>query len=85
MVMAIALPILLMLVFTYIFGGAIDPGGNYTTCVVPGIIALCADFGSSGVDVAKDMKNGIIDRFRTMSVRSLDVISVHVVACVLRN
>lgn len=87
MIMAIALPILLMLLFTYVFGGAIDPSGNYVTYVVPGTILLCAGFGSSSVavDVAQDMTNGIIDRFRTMSVRSLDVINGHVVASVLRN
>lgn len=85
--MAIALPVLLMLMFTYVFGGAIDPNGDYATYVVPGIIVLCAGFGSSGiaVDVAEDMKNGIIDRFRTMPVRSLDVITGHVVASLIRN
>jgi ABC-2 type transport system permease protein len=85
--MAIILPIMLMLLFTYVFGGAIDPGGDYVDYVVPGIILLCAGFGSSStaVDVADDMSNGIIDRFRTMPLRSDGVIVGHVVASLLRN
>ncbi len=85
--MAIILPIMLMLMFTYVFGGAIDPGGDYVNYVVPGIILLCAGFGSAStaVDVADDMTNGIIDRFRTMPLRSDGVIVGHVVASLLRN
>jgi len=87
MLMAILLPIMLMLLFTYVFGGAIDPGGNYVNYVVPGIILLCAGFGSSSiaVDVSTDMTNGIIDRFRTMPIRSIHVITGHVVASLVRN
>lgn len=68
MITAMMLPIMLMLLFTYVFGGALDPSGQYVDYVVPGIILLCAGFGSSStaVDVSQDMTNGIIDRFRTM-------------------
>ena len=87
LIMAIMLPIMLMLLFTYVFGGAIDPGGEYVTYVVPGIILLCAGFGSSStaVDVAGDMTNGIIERFRTMPISSLSVVTGHIVASVVRN
>jgi ABC-2 type transport system permease protein len=87
MIMAVALPIMLMLLFTYVFGGAIDPTGHYVNYVVPGIIILCAGFGSAhtAVDVATDMTNGIIDRFRTMPIRSKNVITGHVVASLIRN
>ncbi|RKN85940.1 ABC transporter permease [Paenibacillus ginsengarvi] len=87
LLMAIMLPIMLMLLFTYVFGGAIDPGGDYVNYVVPGIILLCAGFGSSStaVDVATDMTNGIIDRFRTMPIRSMSVVTGHVAASLLRN
>ncbi|RIX48748.1 ABC transporter permease [Paenibacillus nanensis] len=87
LLMAIMLPIMLMLLFTYIFGGALDPTGNYVNYVVPGIILLCAGFGSSStaVDVATDMTNGIIDRFRTMPIRAASVITGHVAASVVRN
>lgn len=87
LVMAIMLPIMLMLLFTYVFGGAIDSGGDYVNYVVPGIILLCAGFGSSStaVDVANDMTNGIIERFQTMPIRSLSVVTGHVVASLARN
>lgn len=87
LVMAIAFPIMLMLMFTYIFGGAIDPSGNYVNYVVPGIILLCAAFGSSSTaaDVADDMTNGIIERFQTMPIKSIHVITGHVVASLARN
>jgi ABC-2 type transport system permease protein len=85
--MAIALPVMLMLLFTFVFGGAIDSGGDYVDYVVPGIILLCAGFGASStaVDVAEDMSNGIVDRFRTMPLRADGVVTGHVVASLLRN
>ena len=60
LVMAIALPTILMLMFTFVFGGAIDPTGGYVDYVVPGIILLCAGFGAASiaVDVASDMATG---------------------------
>lgn len=87
LVMAIMLPVMLMLLFTYVFGGALDPNGHYVNYVVPGIIVLCAGFGSSStaVDVTDDMTGGIIDRFRTMPIRSMNVVTGHVVASLARN
>jgi ABC-2 type transport system permease protein len=87
LVMAIALPTMLMLLFTQVFGGAIDPSGDYVDYVVPGIILLCAGFGaaSTAVDVANDMKAGVIERFRTMPFRAETVIAGHVVASLVRN
>lgn len=87
LIMSIMLPIMLMLLFTFVFGGAIDPSGDYVNYVVPGIILLCAGFGSSStaVDVATDMTNGIINRFRTMPIRSISVITGHVTASLVRN
>jgi ABC-type multidrug transport system, permease component len=87
LLMAIVLPVMLMLLFTYVMGGALDPSGNYVNYVVPGIILLCAGFGSSStaVDVATDMTNGIMDRFRTMPISSVGVVMGHVIAGVVRN
>jgi ABC-2 type transport system permease protein len=87
LLMAIMLPVVLMLMFTFVFGGAIDPAGGYVDYVVPGIILLCAGFGaaSTAVYVANDMKNGIIDRFRTMPLRPGAVLTGHVIASVVRN
>lgn len=87
LLMAIMLPVILMLMFTWVFGGAIDPSGSYVDYVVPGIILTCAGFGASAtaVYVANDMRTGIIDRFRTMPVRSGAVLTGHVVASIVRN
>lgn len=87
LIMAIALPVILMLLFTFVFGGAIEGDGQYVNYVVPGIILLCAGFGAASVanDVANDMTTGIIDRFRTMPLRASAVITGHVVASLLRN
>ncbi len=87
LIMAVMLPVMLMLLFTYVFGGALDPGGNYVNYVVPGIILLCAGFGSSStaVDVSMDMTSGIIDRFRTMPIHSMGVVTGHVAASLARN
>jgi ABC-2 type transport system permease protein len=85
--MAIVLPVMLMLLFTFVFGGALDKEGGYVDYVVPGIILLCAGFGASStaVDVAEDMTNGIVDRFRTMPLRAGGLVTGHVVASLLRN
>lgn len=87
LIMAIALPVLLMLLFTYVFGGAIASDGQYVDYVVPGVILLCAGFGaaSTAVAVTSDMTNGVINRFRTMPVYSSMVIGGHVVASLVRN
>ena len=87
LLMSIILPVMLMLLFTTVFGGSIDPSGGYVNYVAPGIILLCAGFGaaSTAVDVATDMETGIIDRFRTMPIRAWAVLSGHVVASLVRN
>ncbi|MFF0450403.1 ABC transporter permease [Streptomyces sp. NPDC004609] len=84
---SMALPVMLMLVFVYFFGGAIDTGTEYVTYVVPGILILCASFGAAGtaVGVSEDMKGGIIDRFRTLDVSGTAVLAGHVAASTLRN
>ena len=51
LLMAIMLPVMLMLLFTFVFGNAIDPSGGYVDYVVPGIILLCAGFGAASTAV----------------------------------
>ncbi|HEY7073857.1 MAG TPA: ABC transporter permease [Solirubrobacteraceae bacterium] len=81
------LPVVLMLVFVYLFGGAIRTGTAYVTYVVPGVILLCATFGSAttAVSVNTDMAGGIIDRLRAMDVSGPALLAGHVAASVLRN
>jgi ABC-2 type transport system permease protein len=87
LLMSVVLPVVLMLMFVYVFGGAIDPSGNYANYVVPGIILLCTGYGaaSTAVDVARDMAEGVVDRFRSMPILSSAVLTGHVVASVARN
>jgi len=87
LIMSVALPVVLMLMFTYVFGGAIDPTGDYVDYVVPGTILTCAGFGAAttATFVANDMTGGIIDRIRTMPLRSGAVLTGHVVASLARN
>ena len=84
---ALMLPIVLMLMFVYVFGGDLNTGGKYVNYVVPGLIVLCAGFGASttAVAVATDMSNGIVDRFRSMPIASSLIIFGHIMASLARN
>ncbi|MFB7544728.1 ABC transporter permease [Streptomyces zaomyceticus] len=81
------MPIMLMLVFVYFFGGAIETGTGYVTYVVPGVIVLCAGFGAAGtaVSVSEDMRLGVVDRFRTLDIGGTPFLAGHVAASVTRN
>jgi ABC-2 type transport system permease protein len=87
LLIALALPALLMLVFVHFFGGAIETGGAYVQYVVPGVLVLCVGFaaGHTAIGVADDMRGGIVDRFRSMDVGGAAVIGGHVVASLTRN
>ena len=87
MLMSALLPVMLLLLFVYVFGGAITTGGHYVNYVVPGIIVLCAGYGASStaIRVCTDMTGGMIDRFRSMPIRSSAAVMGHVVASLARN
>lgn len=84
---AVILPVLLLLLFVYVFGGAIDTAGDYVDFVVPGIVLLCAGYGSAAtsVSVNDDMTTGVVDRFRSLPIVSSALLTGHVIATVLRN
>jgi ABC-2 type transport system permease protein len=84
---SLLLPVMLMLVFVELFGGAIRTGTDYVTYVVPGVILLCAGFGSAttAVAVSQDMAGAIIDRLRSMDVGGPALLAGHVAAIVARN
>jgi ABC-2 type transport system permease protein len=87
LVMAILLPLMMMALFVYVFGGAIATGTQYINYVVPGIILLCTGYGaaSTAMSVADDMTSGMIDRLRSLPIRSFTVLTGHVTASVARN
>jgi ABC-2 type transport system permease protein len=87
LIMSVALPVMLMLIFVYLFGGAIQTGTKYVTYIVPGVILLCASFGAgqTAVGVSQDMAGGIVDRFRSMDIGGTAVLAGQVAASVARN
>lgn len=87
LVLAIVLPVMLMLLFTYVFGGAIDSSGDYVNFVVPGIIVLCSGFGAASVAVSvnRDLTGGAMQRFRSLPMPAATCLVGHVFASVVRN
>ena len=82
-------PVLFVLLFTYTFGGAIQPPGvqRYVDYLLPGIYVLAIGFGASqtGVAIADDLANGMIDRFRALPMTRSAVIAGRTVADAIRN
>ena len=87
LITAFMLPILMIVMFVYLFGGATIFGSRYVTYVVPGVMLLCAITGSAptAVTVCQDMTGGIIDRFRSLNVPAAAIVGGHVVASLVRN
>lgn len=83
---SLMLPVLLMLMFVYLFGGAIRTGTSYVTYVVPGVLIVCAGFGAAttAVSVTQDL-GGIVDRFRSMDMPGPAFLAGHIAASVMRN
>jgi ABC transporter DrrB family efflux protein len=70
-------PIMFVLLFAYVFGGAIDvPGSNYREFLIAGIFAQTVVFGSTytGAGLAEDMQKGIIDRFKSLPMTRSSVL-----------
>jgi ABC-2 type transport system permease protein len=71
-------PIIFILLFLYVFGSAIHvPGVSYKDYLFPGIIGQSLAFGviGAGVATSNDMTEGVIDRFRSMPISRLSIIS----------
>jgi ABC-2 type transport system permease protein len=87
LLIGVLLPVFMLLLFVYVFGGAIAPDGRYLTYVVPGIVLLCAGYGAAGagIPVANDMTTGAIDRFRSLPILRSAVLIGHVSASLIRN
>lgn len=81
-------PLMFLLLFRYVFGGAIDTGGvAYVNFLVAGILVQMAAFGATttSFSVATDVKKGVIDRFKSLPMTSSAVLTGHVVADLARN
>lgn len=82
------LPALMMVLFVYVFGGAMNVGdSSYVNYIVPGIILQCIGqcASTTAISVSSDIKNGIIDRFCTMPIIKSSILSGHVIGALLRN
>ncbi len=84
---AVLFPVVIMLMFVYVFGDAFNVGVDYVDYATPGLIllAVCYGLGSVAVSVNSDMTKGIINRFKVMDVPRSAVLTGHVVASVLTN
>lgn len=81
-------PIMFMLLFRYVFGGAIDTGGvSYVNFLVAGILVQTAAFGAltTSLSLATDLQRGIVDRFKSLPIASFSVVTGHVVGDLVRN
>jgi ABC-2 type transport system permease protein len=87
LITSLLLPVMLMVIFVELFGGAIQTGTKYVTYVVPGVLILCTAFGSAmtAVSVCQDVSGGIVDRFRAMDVRGAALLAGHVTSSIVRN
>ena len=81
-------PIMFLLLFRYVFGGAIAiEGTSYVNFLVAGILIQMSAFGATttSISVATDVKRGIIDRLKSLPMASSAVLTGHVVADLARN
>jgi len=80
-------PVMLLLLFNYVFGGVISPGGlKYTQYLLPGFLVQIVLFGSAqtSVGLAEDLSRGMIDRFRSLPMARPAVLAGRTVADTLR-
>src|SRR3990167_10957684 len=80
-------PVMFVLLFAYVFGGAIQTGGNYVNYLLPGILVQTVLFGSmqTGIGLAMDLSKGMIDRFRSLPMTRLAVLAGRTLADAARN
>ena len=81
-------PIALMLLFVYVFGGAIQSGtANYVNYVLPGIllIAIASGISYTALRVFNDVQQGIMERFRSMPIAPSTWLWGHVLTSLVSN
>ena len=81
-------PVMFVLLFRYVFGGAIDVGSqSYVNYLMAGIFAQTVAFGSmtTGIGLAEDLSRGLIDRFRSLPMARSAVLVGRTIADLVRN
>src|SRR5260370_13624597 len=86
------IPVLMLMLFRFVFGATLSAGvhaahGGYINYLAPGILVLALTSGSVGtaVSVSMDMTEGIINRFRTMAIARVSVLTGHVLGSVIQT
>ncbi|GAB3649253.1 ABC transporter permease [Glycomyces tarimensis] len=92
--MIIGMPVVFLLLFVYVFGGTLGdglgaPSGGreaYLAYVTPGILMMTIAGAVQGtaISVAMDMTEGIVDRFRTMAIARVSVLTGHVLGSLIQ-
>jgi ABC transporter DrrB family efflux protein len=88
LVFATIQPVMFVLLFRYVFGGAIHvASGSYVDYLIPGVMVQTVVFGatSTAVGLAEDMNKGIIDRFRSLPMARSAVLAGRTIADLIRN
>jgi ABC-2 type transport system permease protein/oleandomycin transport system permease protein len=81
-------PVIFVLLFRYVFGGAIHvPGVPYVDFLMPGIFAQTVVFGAMGtaIGLATDMQAGLVERFRSLPMARSAVLTGRTLADMVRN
>ena len=82
------MPIAMLLLFVYVFGGAIDTGSDsYVSYLLPGILLITIASGISytAFRLFLDMDGGIVDRFRSMPIARSSILWAHVLTSLVAN
>jgi ABC-2 type transport system permease protein/oleandomycin transport system permease protein len=81
-------PLMFVLLFAYVFGGAIStPGHSYIDFLIPGILVQTMSFGGfvTALGIAEDLKKGLIDRFRSLPMSRAAVLAGRTLADIATN
>jgi ABC transporter DrrB family efflux protein len=81
-------PVMFVLLFAYVFGGAIvTPGYDYIDFLIPGIIVQNIAFGGfvTALGLAEDLTKGLIDRFRSLPTARASVLAGRTLADIVTN
>lgn len=87
LLIGLAFPLLLLLMFGYLLGGAIDVPGGYVEFLFPGMLAVTMAFGleSTMTAVANDVQRGVTDRFRSLPMSRSAVLLGRAIADMLSS
>ncbi|MBL4953342.1 ABC transporter permease [Neobacillus sp. YIM B02564] len=81
-------PIMMMLLFVYVFGGAIKTGtDNYVNYLLPGILlmAIASGVAYTSLRLFNDVKSGLMARFITMPIKRSSILWAHVLTSLVSN